>query len=105
MSIASTWYGSEGVIQITTIIFKIGMLIVSRKQGEYKMTIFYICLAVLGVISVAATLAIGNSKENNSENDTYTKKSGSNILRLSYLNIVSLAAWVIIMIVYFVYWV
>ncbi|CAG7609717.1 hypothetical protein PAESOLCIP111_01199 [Paenibacillus solanacearum] len=67
------------------------------------MAVYYITIALIGVISVIATLMIANSVENKTESDRYTKQTKGNIMRLSYLNIVSLVIWAVIMIIYLAY--
>ncbi|MDF2960193.1 MAG: hypothetical protein K0S39_1928 [Paenibacillus sp.] len=67
------------------------------------MTIYYIVLLLIGIISIAATLIVGNAQANKEENGQYSKQTTGNILRLSYLNILSLVIWIVIMIIYFVF--
>lgn len=66
------------------------------------MTMYYVILAAIGVISIVATLIVGNAQSNREESDQYTKQTKGNILRLSYLNVISLVVWIVIMIVYLV---
>ncbi|MGF7036380.1 hypothetical protein J2T17_007443 [Paenibacillus mucilaginosus] len=45
---------------------------------------------------------MAGSTENTEENDNYTKQTKANILRLSYLNILSLGIWVVYMVIYLI---
>ncbi|WP_426452005.1 hypothetical protein ACP26L_08020 [Paenibacillus sp. S-38] len=66
------------------------------------MTLYYSFLVLIGMISVIATLKVAGSTQNTEENDNYTKQTKANLLRLSYLNILSLGIWVIYMAIYLI---
>jgi SNF family Na+-dependent transporter len=75
-----------------------------KLKGELVMTVYFIILAIIGIVSIAATFMIGNSQTNKEESNQYSKQSKGNILRLSYLNIISIVIWAVIMIIVFYFY-
>lgn len=70
-------------------------------KGELVLSTYFIILGIIGIVSIVATFKIGNSQTNREESNEYSKQSIGNILRLSYLNIISLVIWAVIMIIVF----
>jgi hypothetical protein len=64
------------------------------------MTTYYIILALIGVISIAATIMVGNNQSKTEVTNKYMKNTKGNILRLSYLNVISLLIWIVIMVAF-----
>ncbi|MBP1154547.1 MULTISPECIES: hypothetical protein [unclassified Paenibacillus] len=62
--------------------------------------IYYILIILIGIIAAVATFIVGNSQQNREEGGNYGKQTKGNILRLSYLNIISTVIWVVVLLFY-----
>lgn len=63
----------------------------------------YIMIASISLISILATFAVGFSKENQNEDDQYSKKTKNNMFRLTLLNALYVVILVVVLVVYLMY--
>lgn len=63
----------------------------------------YIFIAVIAIIGLVATIAVGISKSNQREDGQYSKKTKGNIVRLTLLNALYVVILVVIFLVYIRY--
>ncbi|KRF04165.1 hypothetical protein ASG89_22570 [Paenibacillus sp. Soil766] len=65
--------------------------------------ISFIFIAVISLISIIATFAVGFSKGNQTEDDQYMKDTKNNMFRLTLLNVLYVVILVVVLVVYLIY--
>jgi hypothetical protein len=66
------------------------------------MDVYFIIIAVLTLFGAAATIMIGNSKENKEGNPSYDTKAGGNWIRLTAVYAVSTVAALILLLLFLI---